>query len=90
MPFDEFSFVLRGRNRRNILRAFLQEKMTAVQISKALSIPSSNVARNIVELRDRKLIVALTKERKFRFYKITPKGRKVLKEVERIRKMLQK
>ncbi len=89
MPFDEFSFVLRGRNRYKILNALMAEKLTSVQLSKMLNIPSSNIARNVVELREKNLIRPLTNARKFKFYAITAKGKRTLVEVERIKSMLE-
>jgi len=83
--FEDYGFVLRGRARRNALRAFKVREMPAIELCRISRQPASNVSRTIAELRGRKLIEPLTKSGKFRYYKITPKGGRVLKEVDRLK-----
>lgn len=81
---EDYAFLLRGRNRRNVLRLLNKSDKTAWELCKILNMPSSNISRTLAELKTRKLIVPTTKERKFKYYKITKVGKKTLCEVERL------
>lgn len=79
------SFVLRAKNRRNVLIIIAKEKLTPSQITKRTGMYESHTSRTMSDLLKKKLIICENPaERRFKFYKITKLGRKVAGEVEKI------
>ena len=80
------SFIARGKRRKEVLE-FLNKfkEKSQSEIMKELKRYKSHNSRTIKELSDKKLIVCVNPEdRSFKFYKITKKGKNILKEAKRI------
>ncbi len=87
MEVEKVTFVLRSKNRRTLLIMLSKETLTPAQMMKRTSMYESHVSRCLKELKDEKLIECKNpNERRFKFYKITKKGKYVCKEVEKIAK----
>jgi predicted transcriptional regulator len=81
------SFVLRAKNRRNVLFLLAKEKLTPAQITKRIGMYESHTSRTLKELSHKKLILCENPaDRRFRFYAITPLGKKFVKEAQKILK----
>jgi len=82
MPdYSLISFLMRGKTRRKVLEA-LQEVKTPKELTK-LKISMSNISRALSELHEKGLAECVNPEdHMYKFFKITEKGKKVLKEVE--------
>lgn len=79
------SFVLRAKNRRNVLSLLTKGKLTPAQIMKKTGMYESHTSRALKELLNRKLITCKNPaDRRFRFYAITASGKKIKKEAGRI------
>lgn len=82
--YDDLSFIIRNKNRKSIFQALTKPK-TPTQLSKELNINVGFVSNLIIDLSKRKLIVCLSpNEKRHRFYKITTKGQKILKEIRNL------
>ncbi len=82
--YDDLSFIVRNKNRKAIFQALTKPK-TPTQLSKELNINVGFVSNLIIDLLKRKLIVCLSpNEKRYRFYKITTKGQKILKEIRNL------
>lgn len=76
------SYVNRGKIRRNVLR-LLNEPATPTELSKKLNFHRASVSRALIDLESKKLAVYLTpNEAVYRYYKITKKGKEVLKQTK--------
>ena len=86
MLWDNVSYVLRSPLSKRILECLNSKSpLTPLQISKETTIARSNISTKLGELRKRKLVECVNPEsRKWRFYKITNQGKKVLKEAEKM------
>ena len=84
----DVSFILRSPVRRRILEMLSSRSaLTPIMIAKELKLDKANVSRRITELAERKLIECKNPEdRKFRFYSITDRGKKLLKVVKDLEK----
>jgi DNA-binding transcriptional ArsR family regulator len=85
--YDDVSLILRSKLSRRILKLLnnSKEPLAPKQISQKTNIARSNVSTKLGELRRRKLVKCVNPEaRKWRFYEITGKGKKVLKKVSEI------
>ncbi len=79
------SFIARSNRRLEILKLCYEKEKSQPEIMKITKMYKSHTSRTINELLDRKLIICKNpKDRVFKFYKITIKGKEALKEVERI------
>jgi len=79
MSWGDVSYLLRSKLSVKILEA-LNKEMAPKQISEATDIARSNVSTKLAELSKRGLVRCLNpKDRKWRFYIITDKGKTVLK-----------
>jgi len=64
-----------------------ERPLTPFEISKKTDIARSNVSTKLGELRKREIVVCINPEiRKWRFYRLTPKGKCVLGEMKKIMK----
>ena len=80
--WGECSYVIRGKNRRRVFLV-LESPKTPTQLSDELKIHLSHVSRALGELEVKKLVTCLTPSEKVgRIYRLTEKGRKVLKLVK--------
>ena len=76
------SYVIRGKNRRAVFLA-LETAKTPTLLSDGLKIHLPHVSRVLGELESRGLVICLTPSEKVgRIYRLTAKGRKVLKLVK--------
>lgn len=91
MDCELISFVLRAKNRRNVLLLLAKGRLIPSQIMKRTNMYESHISRTLRELLSKKLIVCENpNERRFRFYKITSLGNTIAKEVENILKEIKK
>jgi len=73
------SFILRSKNRQNILKELSNKNLTATDITKITKMYKFHVSRTIKELKQEKLIKCLNpNDREYKFYKLTKKGRILL------------
>lgn len=83
MAFDAklLSFLRRSKRRKDILRLLHDKPMTVVDIVKHTGMYKSHVSRALSELEKYKLVKCLNpSDRAFRYYKITSKGKRLIKE----------
>lgn len=80
------SFVARSKRRKETLKLISKEsKLSQPEIMRKLKRYKSHNSRTLKELNDKGLISCINPEdRVFKFYKITKKGRNILREAERI------
>ncbi len=80
------SFVARSKRRREVLKLLSKvQKISQPEIMRNSKQYKSHNSRTLKELTDKKLITCINPtDRVFRFYKITNKGKEILKEVENI------
>ena len=82
--YDNISFVVRAKNRKSVFEALTIPK-TPTQLSKELNINIGFVSNILIELKERKLIECLSpNEKRYRFYKITNKGKELFEEIEKL------
>lgn len=87
MDSATLSFVLRASKRRSILHMLEKEKLAPSQLMKRTGMYESHVSRALKELESSGLIECENpKERRFRFYKITDLGKKVIRKTRKILK----
>jgi DNA-binding MarR family transcriptional regulator len=80
--FALVSFVGRGRDRRQVLKA-LARPSSPTDLSRQTGIDRSTISRVVLELTDKGLVECLTPdERMGRYYRITEDGKKVLAIIE--------
>ena len=78
------SYAIRGKNRRRVFLA-LESPKTPTQLSKELKIHLPHVSRSLNELESRKLVECLTPAEKVgRIYRLSERGRRVLKMVGKL------
>jgi len=88
MSYRDVSLVLGSSLCRTILELLEKSErpLTPLEISKETKIARSNVSTKLGDLNRFKLVVCVNPDRrKWRFYKLTTKGKIVLKEVRRIK-----
>lgn len=80
------SFIARSKRRKEVLELLGKSKeISQREIMKLSKQYKSHNSRTIKELLNKKIIICINpQDRTFKFYKITNKGRKVLKEALRI------
>lgn len=82
---QSISFVARSKRRLDILRLLEKGRRSQVEIMNITKMYKSHTSRTLKELLDNKLIICENPEdRAFKFYKITKKGKEILKEIEKI------
>ena len=78
----DVAFVMKGSLRRKILTN-LEKPKTAKNISKEFSKHIQSVSRALIQLEKKNFVKCLNpSDDRFRFYKITEKGKKVLKKLK--------
>jgi DNA-binding MarR family transcriptional regulator len=82
---SDLAFVLRAKNRVKILETLKGKQFISKQIEEETGMYKSHVGRTLKELLSKDLIVCVNPEdRNFKFYKLTTKGNKILKEINKI------
>jgi len=87
MKFDPslISFVAISKRRREILQKLSERAMSQPEIKKLTGMYKTHTSRTLSDLVNKKLIVCINpQDRAFKFYKITPLGKRILEEVNRI------
>jgi DNA-binding MarR family transcriptional regulator len=80
--FELVSFVGRGRDRRQVLKALFKPS-SPTDLSRQTGIDRSTISRVVLELTGKGLVECLTPdERMGRYYRITEAGKKVLAIIE--------
>lgn len=79
------SFIARSKRKMEVLKLFSKGEKSQPEIMKLTGLYKSHTSRVIKELIDKKLIICTNPEdREFKFHKISPLGKNVLNEVERL------
>ena len=79
------SFVASSKRRLEILKILNEKSVSQPKIKKLTGMYKAHTSRTLKELLEKKLIICRNPEnRAFKFYKITPLGKRILKEVEKI------
>jgi len=83
MKWEEISWILRGRLKKKVVLALTKPK-TATILSKELDTHRSTISDILEQLQKQKVAICLDpKQPHNRYYKLTEKGEKILKEIER-------
>lgn len=81
---NEIMPLLRSKLKVQILLKLNEENLIPVMIAKLLKKPRASVSRVILEMEKLNLIKCVNPEKdRWRFYKITPKGKTLLQSVKR-------
>lgn len=87
MKWDDLSFILGSPLARKIMDCLRDEPLPPVIIAKRTRIGKGNVSMKIMGLVERELIVCMNPERrKYRFYALTEKGKKLLEKAQKLDK----
>ena len=79
------SFIAISKRKKEILLILQEKSVSQPELKRLTSMYKAHISRNLKELANKKLIVCRNpKDRVFKFYRITPLGKKVIKEVQRI------
>ena len=79
------SYVLRAKNRMKVLNALESERKISAQLEKETEMYKSHMSRTLKELQEKKLIKCINpKDRSFKFYELTSKGKRVLSRAKEI------
>lgn len=82
---SDLAFVLRAKNRMKVMKALEGKQLISRQIEQATGMYKSHVNRTLRELLLKGLIVCSNpKDRSFKFYKLNPKGFKILNETKKV------
>lgn len=85
--YKQIAKIQRSKTKREILKLF-SRPMTPTHASKKLDIHITNASRSIRKLEEMHLVKCLNSDDpNFRYYKTTPKGLKMLKDIESIEKL---
>lgn len=77
MDYNKLAYVLRGKNRKNIVLALDKMKLPS-QLKKRLKMEDSNVSRTLRDLKKIKIVKCLNPKQKMgKIYVLTPLGRQV-------------
>jgi len=80
--YDEYSWVVRGKQRKKIIRALNKEKIPT-QIKEETKLSLNNVSDVLREFKKKKIVRCLNpKEKTGRIYKLTPKGMRIREMLE--------
>ncbi len=84
VDYSSISFLLRGKRRMKVLIALNTDKpKIPKQLAEECKISLSNVSNSLAELLEKSLIKCINpKDKLYRFYTITDKGKNVLKDLE--------
>lgn len=77
------TFIQRAKNRKQILTLLADREKTQAQLHHESGLYRTHVRRTILELQDKQLVQCLNpKDRIYKLYKITRKGKDVLKKMK--------
>ena len=85
--YEDASFLLRSPLSRKILEALSssEQPLAPLQIAKKANMARSNVSTKLIELKKRGFAECVNpNDRKWRFYRITDKGKRILKEAQKL------
>ena len=72
------AFILRGKNRKQILECLKQGRKTQAQIHKQIGLYRTHVRRVLLELIDKKLVKCLNpRDRIYKMYELTKLGKQI-------------
>lgn len=81
--YELISFILRAKNRKDILNQLSLDNRTATELTKITKMYKSHISRTLIELLREKLIECLNpNDREYKFYKITNKGKLLMKNLK--------
>jgi len=82
------SFIARSKRRLEILSLLKENELSQVKLTKLTKMYKGHTSRTLKELSEKKLILCTNSDdRSFRSYKITPLGRRVLEEAQKLIKI---
>lgn len=82
MLYDDYAWVVRGKQRRAVMKALIREKIPT-QVKEATNLALNNVSDVLRAFEKRKLVECLNPEAKTgRIYKLTSKGLRVRERIE--------
>lgn len=85
--YEQIAKVQRSKTKRRILK-LLNRAMTPTQVEKKLVLHITSASRSMRSLEKDNLLKCLNpKQPNYRYYKITPRGLRILKEIEAIEKL---
>lgn len=80
-------FIIKGRLRRVVLAGLRDKPKTGKRLCKELRRHLTSVSRVLIELKKKKFVKCLNpRADRFRFYQITGKGKRVLKQISEMEK----
>ncbi len=86
MAWEEVSWILRGRLKQRVI-IHLNKLKTATFLSKELKTHRSTVSDILKQMKEKKIVTCLDSDQPYnRFYKLTQKGKKILKKVSSLTK----
>lgn len=84
MSWENYGFIIASSYRRRILESLQKSPKTPSEISEATGIHKGNVSKVLGELRKKEFVECLTPlSRKGRIYKLTRKGKDVIKKFKK-------
>ena len=82
--WDDISFILSGKHRKNILK-LLENPKTPTQLKSEIGLHFNQISRTIHELESKDFVKCLNPKQKLtRFYKTTDKGKSLLINIEKV------
>ena len=84
IDWDDMSFILSGKHRKNILK-LLENPKTPTQLKEETKLHFNQISRTLQELESKGFVECLNPKQKLtRFYKITSKGKNILNQTEKM------
>lgn len=78
-------FVAGSKRRKQVLILLTERKISQPEIKRLTGMYKTHTSRALAELAKKDLIDCINpKDRAYKFYKITPKGKRIMEEVKRI------
>lgn len=88
MKWEEISWILRGKIKKEVLLA-LDKPKTATSLSKELDTHRSTISDILIQMEEKKIVECLDPKQPYnRFYKILKKGEDIIKEIKKIEKSI--
>ena len=79
------SFIARSKRRLEILKLLEEHELSQVKLTKLTKMYKGHTSRTLKELSEKKLVICTNPDdRSFRAYKITRKGKEILKQTKAI------
>jgi len=82
MDWEDISFIIRSRYRKNVLFLLYSEPSTPTKLSKQTSLVLSHVSRTLKQLEDNGFVECLSSSTKGKIYNITSKGRSIVEIIK--------